>query len=142
MLQQGNTIFYRTFYHNILLHNIKTGGKIVDRYRSVLVIIVFGNMEGDILNRYKYSVFSQEELREQRKKMVYDIGDKVMTFFNDEGSTKHGFEKRKGQQDIALEILDAILKKEHIAVEAETALENHLHTWSLYCYIIKEQGNQ
>lgn len=70
------------------------------------------------MNRYPFSVFSQEELRQQRKKQLYDIGDRVMTFFNDEGSVKHGFEQREGQQDMAFEILDAILEQQHIAVEA------------------------
>ena len=70
------------------------------------------------MNRYPFSVFSQEELREQRRKQLYDIGGRVMTFFNDEGSVKHGFEQREGQQDMAFEILDAILNEQHIAVEA------------------------
>ena len=89
----------------------------VEHY-STKVSIVLWNVKGDTLSRYPFSVFSQEELRQQRKKQLYDIGGRVMTFFNDEGSVKHGFEQREGQQDMAFEILDAILDQQHIAIEA------------------------
>ena len=95
-----------------------TNDKMVAEHYSTKVSIMLRDVKGDILNRYPFSVFSQEELRQQRKKQLYDIGDRVMTFFNDEGSVKHGFEQREGQQDMAFEILDAILNEQHIAVEA------------------------
>ena len=41
-----------------------------------------------------------------------------MSFFCDEGPVKHGFEKRDGQLDMAMEIVDAIFQKKHLAVEA------------------------
>lgn len=49
---------------------------------------------------------------------VYKISLKAMSFFHDEGDVKHGFEQREGQQEMALEILDAIKDKQHIAIEA------------------------
>lgn len=75
-----------------------TNDKMVAEHYSTKVSIMLRDVKGDILNRYPFSVFSQEELRQQRKKQLYDIGDRVMTFFNDEGSVKHGFEQREGQQ--------------------------------------------
>lgn len=41
-----------------------------------------------------------------------------MSFFCDDGPVKHGFEKRDGQLDMAMEIVDAIFQKKHLAVEA------------------------
>lgn len=70
----------------------------VAEHYSTIVSIMLWDVKGDSLNRYLFSVFSQEELRQQRKKQLYDIGDRVMTFFNDEGAVKHGFEQREGQQ--------------------------------------------
>lgn len=63
-------------------------------------------------------LISSEERKKQRKAQLYDIGDKVMSFFYDEGDAKHGFEQREGQQDMAFEILDAIKNQQHIVVEA------------------------
>lgn len=67
--------------------------------------------------RFPY-LMSSEDRRKRRKEQLYDIGDKVMSFFYDEGEIKHGFEQREGQQDMAFEILDAIKNQQHIVVEA------------------------
>lgn len=69
------------------------------------------------MDRYPYYMTS-EERKKHRQKLLYDVGDKVMSFFFDEGSIKHGFEQRDGQQDMAFEILDAIKNDQHIVVEA------------------------
>lgn len=67
--------------------------------------------------RFPYLI-SSEDRKKQRKEQLYDIGDKVMSFFYDEGEVKHGFEQREGQQDMAFEILDAIKNQQHIVIEA------------------------
>lgn len=67
--------------------------------------------------RFPY-LMSSEDRKKRRKEQLYDIGDKVMSFFYDEGEIKHGFEQREGQQDMAFEILDAIKNQQHIVVEA------------------------
>lgn len=53
-----------------------------------------------------------------RQACYYEIGQGVMSFFCDDGPVKHGFEKRDGQLDMAMEIVDAIFQKKHLAVEA------------------------
>ena len=62
---------------------------------------------------------SQNETYEQyRKAALYGISEEATRFFEDDAPGKLGFEKRDGQLDMAYDILDALIQKRHIAVEA------------------------
>ncbi len=66
-----------------------------------------------------YSIFglSNEELNKIRASRIYSISERVSTFFWNTDD-RPGFEEREGQQDMALEILDALKRNQHILVEA------------------------
>ena len=49
------------------------------------------------------------------------ISDKVWKFFC-EDIEKYGYKQREGQEDMALDIADAIIDQEHIAIEAEVGI--------------------
>lgn len=70
------------------------------------------------MERYPFGFWESEESKKAWQAQIYSIGNKVMSFFLDEGDFKHGFEQREGQQDMSFEILDAIKNGQHIAVEA------------------------
>ena len=53
-----------------------------------------------------------------RKAVLYGISEEATAFFADDAPEKYGFEKRDGQLDMAYDILDALIQKKHIAVEA------------------------
>lgn len=53
----------------------------------------------------------------ERKKKLREIGEKVYSIFI-EDPDQYGFEVREGQQDMACEIIDAIINDQHLAVEA------------------------
>lgn len=53
----------------------------------------------------------------ERKKKLREIGEKVYSIFIEEPD-RYGFEVREGQQDMACEIIDAMMQDQHLAVEA------------------------
>lgn len=55
--------------------------------------------------------------QEERKQKLREIGEKVYSIFIEEPD-RYGFEVREGQQDMACEIIDAIIQGQHLAVEA------------------------
>ena len=61
----------------------------------------------------------EKETYEQfQKAVLYGISQEATRFFEDDGPTKYGFEKREGQLEMAYDILDALIQNRHIAVEA------------------------
>ena len=65
------------------------------------------------------SIFDTTENRKRKwDTSIYEISERVSSFFWDEAPNKYGLEAREGQQDMAFEILDAIRSSYHIAVEA------------------------
>jgi len=71
----------------------------------------------------EYLGFSSPEARAKRKKkLFYELGDRLCDFFWDDGPNKYGFEYREGQQEMAFEILDALSDNQHIAIEAAVGI--------------------
>lgn len=65
-----------------------------------------------------YFGFNSPELQEKRRKAdLQAIGKSVTDFFWDV-APEHGFEMREGQQDMSFEIVDALIRNQHFAVEA------------------------
>ena len=62
--------------------------------------------------------YDSENQSKQRKKQLYRISEKVTSFFWDPSPNRPDFESREGQQDMACEIMDAIIDGQHILVEA------------------------
>ena len=60
----------------------------------------------------------KETYEDCRKAVLYGISEEVTAFFENDAPGKFGFEKREGQLDMAYDILDALIQKRHIAVEA------------------------
>lgn len=67
---------------------------------------------------YLWGYKSIEAETKHRQSQLNKIGERVCQFFWDDAPNSFGFEEREGQQDMAFEILDAIKKNQHIAVEA------------------------
>ena len=61
---------------------------------------------------------TKETDEEFRKAVLYGISQEATAFFEDDAPEKYGFERREGQLDMAYDILDALIQKRHIAVEA------------------------
>ena len=69
--------------------------------------------------RTHYDHSLQLQRRERlRQLMLYHLGDRVGSFFWDDGPNLYGFENREGQTDMAFEILEAMRKRQHLVVEA------------------------
>ena len=65
------------------------------------------------------SIFDTAENRKRKwDSSIYEISERVSSFFWDNAPHQYGLEAREGQQDMAFEILDAIRGSYHIAVEA------------------------
>ena len=65
-----------------------------------------------------YFGFNSPEQQEKRRKAdLQAIGKSVTDFFWDV-APEHGFEMREGQQDMSFEIVDALIRNQHFAVEA------------------------
>lgn len=65
-----------------------------------------------------YFGFNSPEQQETRRKAdLQAIGKSVTDFFWDV-APEHGFEMREGQQDMSFEIVDALIRNQHFAVEA------------------------
>lgn len=66
---------------------------------------------------YYFGFNTPEEQKKRRKTDLTAIGKKVTSFFWDI-APENGFEMREGQQDMAFEIVDALIHDQHFAVEA------------------------
>ena len=67
--------------------------------------------------RLYFGFNSPEEQAKKRKADLQAIGTTVTDFFWDIAPA-HGFEMREGQQDMSCEIVDALIRDQHFAVEA------------------------
>lgn len=65
-----------------------------------------------------HTFWSPEAQRKQMEKTIYAISAKVTDFFWDDAPQRYGLEAREGQNEMAFDILEALRKNEHIAVEA------------------------
>ena len=66
---------------------------------------------------YFFGFNTPEEQKKIRKAALTAIGEKVTSFFWDI-APNNGFEMREGQQDMSFEIVDALIRDQHFAVEA------------------------
>lgn len=66
---------------------------------------------------YFFGFNTPENQKKKRKADLNEIGEKVTSFFWDIAPA-NGFEWREGQQDMSFEILDALKRDQHFAVEA------------------------
>ena len=76
------------------------------------------NMKNDIYEYYRFNTFDYNKysLKKYQENLEI-ISEKVWNFFI-EDAKKYGFEERVGQQDMALDIVDALKNKENIIIEA------------------------
>lgn len=87
------------------------------------------------------SIFDTAENRKRKwDSSIYEISERVSSFFWDNAPHQYGLEAREGQQDMAFEILDAIRGSYHIAVEAGVGLENPMPILFHCSYIIRKQS--
>lgn len=68
--------------------------------------------------RNRVVIFDSERQAILRKRQLYWISQKVSSFFWEPSPERPDFESREGQQDMAFEIMDAIIAGRHILVEA------------------------
>lgn len=89
-----------------------------------------------LLNENWLFGITNTESKKHRADCFREIGERTFSFFLDT-AVEQGFEDREGQWTMSCEIVDAMQKKKHIAIEAGGESVNHLPISFLCFFIIR-----